>query len=67
MKKKIFKLPVTWEMCGIVKIEASSLDEAIKNFNEEIDYIPLPKGEYVDASFNLTSEEEEFLKLYNKD
>ena len=30
-----WKIPVTWEVFGIVEIEAESLDEAIKKFDEK--------------------------------
>lgn len=62
------KLPVTWEICGIVEIEAESIDEAMEKFDEDIDYIPLPihNGEYVDGSFNLTDRDPEFIKLFQK-
>lgn len=58
------KLPVTWEVFGIVEVEANSIDEAIKKFDESCDYIPLPNGEYVDGSFNLSCREEEYIGLF---
>jgi len=60
-----FKIPVSWEVFGIVKIEANSLDEAIAKFDNDIDNIPLPKegGEYIDASFKR--EDEEICSLHN--
>ena len=59
------KLPVTWEVCGIVEIEANSIEEAIDYFNENCDNIELPKdGEYVDGSFCLSDNTPEFIKLY---
>lgn len=61
MDRKI-NLPVTWSVCGIVEIEA-----AIKQFNASIEHIPLPQdGQvYVDGSFELTSDDPEFIKCYN--
>lgn len=55
-------MPVTWSVCGIVEIEA-----AIKQFNASIEHIPLPQdGQvYVDGSFELTSDDPEFIKCYN--
>ena len=41
MDRKI-NLPVTWSVCGIVEIEAPSIEEAIKRFNASIEHIPLP-------------------------
>ena len=59
------KLPVTWEVCGIVEVEANSIEEAIDYFNENCDNIKLPKdGEYVDGSFRLSDNTPEFIKLY---
>jgi len=51
------KLAVTWEMCGYVDVEANTLEEAMKKFNDECDYIKLPDGEYVDGSFQLSTQD----------
>ena len=62
-----FKLPVTWEMCGVVEIEAESLEAAVDYFNENSDHINLPTGEdviYVDGSFNLSCDEISYLELF---
>lgn len=56
--KKTFELPVTWEMCGKVKIKAESLEEAMEFFYENSYRIGLPEGEYVDSSFRLNDPEE---------
>lgn len=59
-----FKIPVTWEVFGIVEIEANSLDEAISIFDERSDYIALPlENDYVDGSFKR--EDEEIISLNN--
>ena len=65
--KKI-KLPVTWEVSGLIEIEASSIEEAMKKFDENINYIPLPthNGEYVDGSFDLTDRDPEFIMLFQE-
>ena len=64
---KTFSLPVTWEVSGIVKVEAVSIEAAIEYFNENSDYIPLPtESEYTDGSFALSDSDPEFIKLYNK-
>jgi len=63
---KTIILPVTWEVCGFVKVEAHDIESAIELFNENPDSIPLPKeSEYVDGSFALTDSDPEFVKLYN--
>lgn len=57
------KVAVTWEMCGFVEIDAPTMEEAMAYFNENSDDIPLPDdGEYVDGSFELSSDEPEVLK-----
>lgn len=54
------KVAVTWEMCGYVEIDANTMEEAMKKFNENSDHIKLPtNGEYVDGSFQLSSEDVE--------
>lgn len=57
---KIFKIPVSWEVFGIVRVEAETLDEAIKKFDETEQSghgYPLPEGEYIDGSFKREDEE----------
>ena len=61
--KKTFRLPVTWEVCGFVNVEAESLEEAVQDFNENVDEYELPDPEYVDGSFRLTEDNIEVLKL----
>ena len=64
MDKKVWKIPVTWEVYGIVEIEAESLDEAIKIFDETEDEISLPlDSEYIDGSFKR--EDYEIIELNN--
>ena len=58
------KVAVTWEMCGYVDIDADTMEEAMEKFNNESDYIKLPtNGEYVDVSFQLTSDDVEEMEL----
>lgn len=64
--KTEFKIPVEWSVFGVVKIEANSIDEALEYFNENIDEISLPEGDYIDNSFKLSDyTKEEILELYN--
>ena len=59
------KLPVTWEAFGIVEIEANSIEDAVNYFNENSDYINMPKNsEYVDGSFRLSESDPDFIKLF---
>jgi hypothetical protein len=62
---KIFKIPVTWEMCGFVKIEANTIEEAMRFVNEDEYDIELPNvSNYVDGSFALSTTDPEIVKLY---
>lgn len=61
------RLPVTWEVSGFVEVEADSIEEAVKIFNRDADYIKLPRdSEYVDASFCLSTEDPDEIALYQK-
>lgn len=52
------RVAVTWQMCGFVEIEADTMEDAMDKFNEESDHIKLPTdGEYVDGSFELSSDD----------
>lgn len=54
------KVAVTWEMCGYVDIDADTMEEAMEKFYEDSDHIKLPANrEYVDGSFQLSSEDME--------
>ena len=52
----IWKIPVAWEMYGLVEIEAETAKEALRIFSKTEDEIPLPEGEYVDGSFRMTQQ-----------
>lgn len=64
MKK--WNIPVTWEMCGIVQIEADTLEEAMDIAKNDAN-VPLPEDKnYVDGSFDLSLLEEEYIReCYN--
>ncbi|MBQ2389281.1 MAG: hypothetical protein II305_04420 [Clostridia bacterium] len=62
---KTWIIPVSWEMCGKVKIQANSLDEAIE-IAENDSSIGLPEGDYVDASWKAEVEDKDFIRdFYN--
>ena len=63
---KTFKLPVTWEMCGIVEVEAESLEDAIANFDPHTDELPA-EPQYVDGSFQLSDTDPLNVALYQDD
>ena len=48
---KTWEIPVTWEMCGNVVVEAPTLKEAMDIARDEDGVIPLPDdSDYVDGS-----------------
>lgn len=58
------KVAVTWEVCGYVDIEAETMEAAMKKFKENSETIPLPTDfEYVDGSFQLTSNDIEEMEI----
>lgn len=62
---KEWSIPVSWEVCGIVKIKANTLEEAIHTVIHD-DSIELPYGEYVDGSFDVTVDDDELIReAYN--
>lgn len=73
MKNKYFRIPVEWASFGIVNIEADTLEEAIAKFDETIDDIPLPEGDYIDGSFirckasdeSVLEEDIDYYKTFN--
>lgn len=61
----LWRIPVTWEECGVVCIEADTLSEAMEIAVEDCT-IELPDGNYVDDSFALSIDDEEYIRLgYN--
>ena len=63
-KTKVWKIPVSWEECGVVSIEAETLGDAIEYVKEDINDIPLPDGDYIDGSFKIDSEDEDYIKEF---
>lgn len=49
---KEYTIPCSWQMYGYTKVEADSLEEAIK----KADDLPLPEGDYVTDSFEVDIE-----------
>lgn len=61
------KLPVTWEVCGLVEVEANSIEEAVEYFNQNSSDIELPENpEYVDGSFVLSDDDPDYIKYFQK-
>lgn len=52
---------VSWQMCGEIKVEAETLEEALKIAQED-DGIPLPaERHYIDASWEVDEETSRYL------
>ena len=62
-----FKIPVSWEVCGIVEVEAQDIDEAIEIARDEEGVIPLPTdSDYIDGSWRVSDADPEAIEqLYN--
>lgn len=58
-QQKIFKIPVCWEVSGFVEVEADSMENAIRKFDEEIiDQCELPtETTYIDGSFQRSMDD----------
>ena len=56
-------MPVTWEMCAYINVDADTLGEAMEIARDEAGTIPLPGdgANYVDGSWNLSSKNEDYL------
>jgi hypothetical protein len=59
---KTWKIPVTWEEYGFVKVEANTLEEAIEIAYDDAGVIPLPDGEYVMGSWRVSGEDEDCIR-----
>lgn len=64
---KTWKIPVTWEMCGYVHVDAATLEEAMDMVRCDNEDIPLPgDAYYVDGSFAPSYDDvEEVRSLHN--
>lgn len=62
-----WKIPVTWQVCGFVYIDACSLEEAMEIAKDEDGQIPLPiDGDYVDGSWVLSETNPDYVReCYN--
>ena len=63
---RTWKIPVSWEVAGVVEIQAPTLDRAIEIAKTD-DTIKLPDGEYLCGSFDVTVDDDELIReCYNK-
>ena len=52
--KKVFSLPVIWQVWDKVQIQADSIEEAVQYLKDNIDTIPLgTEPEYIDGSYRI--------------
>lgn len=64
---KNWKIPVTWEMCSVISVEAKTLDQAMEKARDKDEVIPLPaNGDYVEGSWSLSSDDEDYILLFQK-
>ena len=72
MSKKEFVIPVEWSCCGVVRVEAETIEDALNmienDTNTDGSPFSLPEGNYIDDSFAVTEgfSAFEILKLYNR-
>ena len=58
--EKEWIVPVTYEVCGFIKVKAKSAEEACKKVHENPDDYPLPhQTDYIDGSFDVSCNLEE--------
>ena len=64
---KAWRIPVVWQECGVVTVEASTLEEAIEVARDKEGAIHLPQdGYYVDGSWDVACADVEYLRsCYN--
>lgn len=58
------RIAVVWQACGFIEVEADSIEEAMGKVRENPDDYQLPYdgGEYVDGSFELSTDDVEEMK-----
>lgn len=66
-KTREWKIPVCWEMCSVVTVQAATLEDALRYVREDPDDMPLPTDtDYVDGSFGPSMDDVEAIReLYN--
>lgn len=66
---KEWRIPVSYEMAGVVKVQANTLEEAIKIAADEAEEIPLPDdADYIPGSWLVAHDDVDFLRsFYNGD
>lgn len=64
---KTWKIPVYWEVCSVIDVEADTLSEAIEIAKDDEGIIPLPTDpDYIDGSWSVSELDEDVLReCYN--
>lgn len=66
---KTWNIPITYSVSGMVKIEAETLEDAMRIAKDEDEQIPLPDdADYIDGSWELSFDMDEIdivRDLYN--
>lgn len=62
-----WKIPVTWEVCAMLTVEADTLEEAMEIARDDDGKIPCPTdSDYVEGSWRLSIEDEDMIRCcYN--
>ena len=65
--EKEYIVPVAWEMCGLLKVKASSALEAYEKIKYDIEDYALPEvSYYVDGSFEPSFDTEDMVEIYTE-
>lgn len=60
---KSWQIPVSWEMCGTVTVQADTLEEGLEIARDSDGEIPLPDDAYyVDGSWDLSYDDVEGIR-----
>lgn len=64
---KEWRIPVTWSVCGIITVNAATLEEAMHIARDDENVIPLPTdSDYIDGSWELSHDDAEMIRqCYN--
>ncbi len=63
--RRFIKVPVSYEVCGFITVQADSVEEAVEYCENHIDELPLAEEpEYVDGSYELTTTDPDEIGAY---
>jgi|TARA_R110000824_G_scaffold158995_2_gene333150 hypothetical protein len=64
LKGKVYRIPCTWEMYGVMEVRAECLEEAVEKASDDSTALPMGNSAYVEASFEV---DEEIVEDYNRE